>query len=66
MSALKRELTQCDGDVTRDSRDVTRAERSRDNKQKSRDKASDTDSEEEFQLALESIPSQRYFNLNFS
>ncbi|KAL5272694.1 hypothetical protein ACHWQZ_G000773 [Mnemiopsis leidyi] len=62
VSALKRELTQCDGDVTRDSRDVTRAERSRDNKQKSRDKASDTDSEEEFQLALESIPSQSILN----
>ena len=59
MSALRRELTQSDGDVTRESRDVTLSDRSRDGKQKSRDRASDTDSEEEFQLALESIPSQR-------
>ena len=55
IAALRSELTQRDGDVTRESRDVTR-----DVTRESRDRASESDSEEEFQLALESIPSQRY------
>ena len=44
IAALRRELTQVDGEVTRSSRD----------------RASESESEDEFQLALESIPSQRY------
>ena len=58
IAALRRDLTQVDGDVTRSSRDVTRA--SRDVTRSSRDRASESESEDEFQLALESIPSQRY------
>ncbi|XP_063692356.1 regulator of microtubule dynamics protein 1-like [Bolinopsis microptera] len=53
ITALRRELTQVDGDVTRSSRDVTRSSRD-----VTRDRASDSESEDEFQLALESIPSQ--------